>query len=70
MISVHYSSRILNYHKFDCTYAGVLEYEDFVVLSYPPDAVLQKRPAWALFVLLLSTLLCCQPTELILCFFV
>ena len=29
------------------------------------DAVLQKRLAWALFVLLLSTLVCCQPTELI-----
>ena len=27
--------------------------------------VLQKRLAWALFVLLLSTLVCCQPTELI-----
>ena len=25
------------------------------------DAVLQKRSAWALFVLLLSTLVCCQP---------
>ena len=44
-------------------------------LFYPPplvlrtlewwDAVLQKRLAWALFVLLLSTLVCCQPTELI-----
>ena len=33
------------------------------------NAVLQKRLAWALFVLLLSTLLCCQPTELILGFF-
>ena len=32
------------------------------------DAVLQKRLAWALFVLLLSTLVCCQPTELILGF--
>ena len=29
------------------------------------DAVLQKRLAWALFVLLLSTLVCYQPTELI-----
>ena len=29
------------------------------------DAALQKRLAWALFVLLLSTLVCCQPTELI-----
>ena len=29
------------------------------------DVVLQKRLAWALFVLLLSTLVCCQPTELI-----
>ena len=27
------------------------------------------RSAWALFVLLLSTLVCCQPTELIWCFF-
>ena len=33
------------------------------------DAVLQKRLAWALFVLLLSTLVCCQPTELILVWF-
>ena len=33
------------------------------------DAVLQKRLAWALFALLLSTLVCCQPTELILSFF-
>ena len=33
------------------------------------DAVLQKRLALALFVLLLSTLMCCQPTELILGFF-
>ena len=30
----------------------------------------QKRLAWALFVLLLSTLVCCQPTELILGYFV
>ena len=30
--------------------------------------MLQKRLAWALFVLLLSTLVCCQPTELILGF--
>ena len=29
------------------------------------DAVLQKRLVWALFVLLISTLMCCQPTELI-----
>ena len=28
-----------------------------------------KRLAWALFVLLLSTLVCCQPTELICAFF-
>ena len=31
--------------------------------------MLQKRLAWALFVLLLSTLVCCQPTELIWAFF-
>ena len=29
------------------------------------DAVLQKRLTWALFVLFLSTLMCCQPTDLI-----
>ena len=34
------------------------------------DAALQKRQAWALFVLLLSTLVCCQSTELIWAFFV
>ena len=33
------------------------------------DAVLQKRLAWAMFVLLLLTLVLCQPTELILGFF-
>ena len=33
-------------------------------------AVLRKRLAWALFVLLLSTFVCCQPTELIVGFFV
>ena len=33
------------------------------------DAVLQKRLALALFVLLLLTLVCCKPTELILGFF-
>ena len=33
------------------------------------DVVLQKRLAWTLFVLLLSTLMCCQPTELILSLF-
>ena len=33
------------------------------------DAVLQKRLASALFVLLLSTFVCCQPTELIWIFF-
>ena len=38
----------------------------FSNLSPPP----QKRLAWALFVLLLSTLVCCQPTELILGFLV
>ena len=44
---------------------------NFPFLLPPPpalewwDAVLQKRLAWALFVLLLSTLVCCQPTELI-----
>mgnify|MGYP003571756443 CR=1 FL=1 len=32
-------------------------------------AVLQKRLAWVLFDLLLSTIVCCQPTELILGFF-
>ena len=32
--------------------------------------MLQKRLAWPLFVLLLSTLVCCQPTELILGFVV
>ena len=45
----------------------------FVLLPPPPlewwDAVLQKRLAWALFVLLLSTLVCCQPKELIWAFF-
>ena len=30
----------------------------------------QKRPDWALFASFLSTLVCCQPTELILGFFV
>ena len=44
----------------------------FVLLPPPPlewwDAVLQKRLAWALFVLLLLTLVCCQPTKLIWCF--
>ena len=32
-------------------------------------AVLQKRLTWALFVLLLATLVCCQPTVLVLGFF-
>ena len=45
---------------FYLTSAGTLEWW---------DAVLQKRLAWSLFVLLLSTLVCCQPTELILCLF-
>ena len=45
-------------------------YVNFIEISFvlPWDAVLQKRLAWALFVLLLSTLVCCQPTELILGF--
>ena len=34
------------------------------------DAVLQQRLAWALFVLLLSTLACCQPNDLMMGFFV
>ena len=50
-------------------------FHEFSLLSAPPsplewwDAVLQKRLAWALLVLLLSTLVCCQPTELILASF-
>ena len=45
-----------------------------ITIDPPPlrmwwDAVLQKRLAWALFVLLLSTLVCCQRTELIWAFF-
>ena len=31
----------------------------YILIIHPP----QKRLAWALFVLLLSTLVCCQPTE-------
>ena len=45
----------------------------FTILTYMPpltlNAVLQKQLAWALFVLLFSILVCCQPTELILGFF-
>ena len=41
----------------------------FFLATFPSDAVLQKRLARALFVLLLSTLLCYQPTELIWAFF-
>ena len=45
----------------------------FIEMSFVPpppwwDAVLQKRLAWSLFVLLLSTLVCCQPAELIMGF--
>ena len=42
-----------------------------VFLARRWNAVLQRLLVWALFVLLLlSTLVCCQPTELILGFFV
>ena len=55
--------------------AVVCEFDLPTILLYYPifpirwsdemRTVLQKRPAWALFVLLFSSLVCCQPTELI-----
>ena len=60
------------------SFSPFLEWWALSVLFPPPppppplewwDAVLQERLAWAWFVLLLSTLVCCQPTEFILGFF-
>ena len=61
-------------HEFPFFYVQILSQQSwsrFCFISYVFlrlewwDAVLQKRLAWALFVLLLSTLVCCQSTELI-----
>ena len=44
---------------------GFHQIQPFFQLFFITTPFLQKRLAWALFVLLFSTLMCCQPTELI-----